>query len=66
MITVVLQIDAPPGSTQAVKETLGMYLERFGDTRIVEIREALPQQMGFDNTQHNTAENRYQNQRRSK
>lgn len=35
---VVLQIKAPIGAEQAVKEALALYCERFGDTRVLEIR----------------------------
>ena len=43
-MTIVIQINAPLGSEQAVKEALAMYCERFGDCRVVEERD-LP---GFD------------------
>ena len=39
MLTIVIQADAPPGQTIGVKEHLAMCLERYGDTRVVEIRE---------------------------
>ena len=38
-MTIVIQINAPPGSEQAVKEALAIYCERFGDCRVVEVRE---------------------------
>lgn len=47
MFTIVLQVDAPPGSEMGIKETLGMYMERFGDTRVISITEDIPQQMGM-------------------
>lgn len=62
MITIVIQVDAPPDSAQAVKETLGMYMERFGDTRVVDIREDVPQQMTFGMTRNGSASAK--NQRR--
>lgn len=37
MIKVVLSVNAPPEATQSIKETLAMYCERFGDTRVVSI-----------------------------
>lgn len=37
-MTIVIQINAPLGSEQAVKEAQAMYCERFGDCRVVEVR----------------------------
>lgn len=37
MIKVVLTVNAPPEAVQSIKETLAMYCERFGDTRVVSI-----------------------------
>lgn len=48
MLIVTLEVKAPPGSAQAVKEALAMYLERYGDTRVVSIKEDLPEQLRFD------------------
>lgn len=45
MYTITVQVAAPSGSEQAIKEVLAMYLERFGDTRAVSIKEDVPQQM---------------------
>lgn len=44
MLHIHLTVNAPEGCIQAVKETLAMYCERYGDTRIVSIKEELPQQ----------------------
>ena len=35
---IVLQVNAPPFMAQAVKESLAMYMERFGDTKVIEVR----------------------------
>ena len=35
---IVLQVDAPPYMVQGVKETLAMYLERYGDTKVIDVR----------------------------
>ena len=48
VLVITMQVNAPAGYADAVKETLGHYCERFGDTRIVSIEEVLPQQMGMD------------------
>ena len=45
MLTVVIQVDAPPGQAIGVKEHLAMCLELYGDTRVVEIRETGAEQM---------------------
>ena len=37
MIKVILNVNAPPEAAQSIKETLAMYCERFGDTRVVSI-----------------------------
>lgn len=45
MLTITIQVAAPSGAAQGVKEHLAMCLERFGDTRVVSIREDEPEQM---------------------
>ncbi len=35
---IVLQVDAPLHMAQGIKETLAMQLEKYGDTRVLEIR----------------------------
>lgn len=46
-MTVVIQVNAPPGTEQAVKEALAMYCERFGDCRVLEIRPDKVEQQTF-------------------
>lgn len=41
----VVQVNAPSWMAQGIKEDLAMYLEKFGDARILEVREDIPQQM---------------------
>ena len=48
MLTVVIQVDAPPGQAIGVKEHWAMCLERYGDTRVVEIRETGVEQMRME------------------
>lgn len=36
---IVIKVDAPLCMAQGIKETLAMQLERFGDTRVIEIRD---------------------------
>lgn len=45
MISVTVEVDCPVDGAQAVKEALAMYLERFGDTRVVDVRDVTPKQM---------------------
>lgn len=35
---IVLQVNAPLYMEQAVKEALAMYVERYGDTKVLEVR----------------------------
>lgn len=44
MITITVQVNAPPGCAQAVKEALAMYMERFGDTRVISVTESTAEQ----------------------
>ncbi len=42
---IVLQVNAPPFMAQGIKESLAMYMERFGDTKVLEVRsEERPQE----------------------
>lgn len=45
MLTITVQVKAPAGQAQAVKEALAMWLERYGDTCVVSVREDAPEQM---------------------
>lgn len=45
MLTIVVQVNVSPDMAQGIKEDLAMHLEKFGDARVVEIREDIPQQM---------------------
>ena len=45
MLTMGIQVAAPPGQAIGVKEHLAMCLERYGDTRVVEIRGTGVEQM---------------------
>lgn len=57
MLIITLQVDAPIGSVQGVKETLAMYMERFGDTKITSVKEISPEQMRFDAQRPNVPPN---------
>lgn len=45
MLRIVIEVDAPAGQAIGVKEDLAMYLERFGDSRVVAVEEIGPEQM---------------------
>lgn len=45
MLTMTFEVDAPADRAQAIKEALAMYLERFGDTRVIEIKVERPEQL---------------------
>ena len=40
MLRIVIDVNTPAGYAQAVKEDLAMHLERWGDARVVDVREA--------------------------
>lgn len=48
MLTITIQVAAPEGAAQGVKEHLAMCLEPFGDTRVVSITEDEPEQMSME------------------
>lgn len=47
---ITIQVNAPPGSAQAVKEHLAMYCERFGDTTVLDIQGGDAEQMTIGGT----------------
>lgn len=47
MLRLTIEVDAPTGTAQAVKEHLAMELERFGDTRVVAVEEIEYEQKGL-------------------
>lgn len=53
MLTITIHVDAPSGSAQGVKEDLAMYLERFGDSKVVDIKETIPEQMIMHDRRNN-------------
>ena len=42
---IVLRVDAPVHKALAIKEVLAMEMEKYGDFRVLEIREEHPEQM---------------------
>ena len=45
MLVITVKVNAPGWAAQGVKEHLAMCLERFGDVRVVEIREEEREQL---------------------
>lgn len=45
MLIITIHVDAPSSQAIGIKEDLAMYLEQFGDVRVVDIKEELPEQM---------------------
>ena len=38
MLLITLEVDAPEGMSFAIKEDLAMLVERYGDTRVVDVK----------------------------
>ena len=47
MLTITIQVNAPQGAAQGLKEALAMWLERYGDARVVSVTEDKPEQMSL-------------------
>lgn len=45
-------MNAPAGQSSGIKEDLALYLERFGDTRVVSVVEEGPEQLRMDEGGH--------------
>ena len=48
MLRVVIEVAAPVGQAIGIKEQLALILERWGDTRVVEVQEIEPEQMRME------------------
>lgn len=45
MLEIRIVVNKPAGQAIGIKEDLAMYLEKFGDARVVEIKETAPEQL---------------------
>lgn len=45
MLRIVVVVDAPSGAAQGVKEKLATDMEKFGDVKVVEVREMVFEQI---------------------
>lgn len=48
MLFITIAVNAPPGQAIGIKEDFAMYLERFGDSKVIDIREELPEQLKLE------------------
>ena len=51
MLIITIQVNAPQGAAQGVKEALAQYCEYFGDCKVVNIQEIVPEQIRMDQLQ---------------
>lgn len=42
MLQIVINVNVPASQAQGIKETLAMYLERWGDSKVQEVKELKP------------------------
>lgn len=45
MLTIIVQVNAPPGHAIGVKEDIAMRLEVLGDVRVISVTEDTPEQL---------------------
>ena len=45
MLIITIQVNAPSGKAIGIKEALALYLERYGDARVVSVEETPQRQM---------------------
>lgn len=53
MLTIVLQVGAPPGQAIGIKEDIAMRLELLGDVRVVSVTEDAPKRESPEQLQLN-------------
>ena len=46
-ITVIVEVKRPMGQAHGIKEDIAMFLERYGDARVVDIRKDKPEQISI-------------------
>lgn len=42
MLRITINVNAPAANAQMIKESLAMFLERWGDSKVVEVKEIHP------------------------
>ena len=47
MLFITIRVDAPPGQAIGIKEALAMYLERWGDSQVLQVDEIKPRQLSL-------------------
>jgi hypothetical protein len=48
MLIITLHINAPAGQAIGIKESIAMDLEKYGDVRVVDIKEIAPEQIRME------------------
>ena len=48
MLVIKCEVERPAGQAIGIKEAIAMDLEKYGDVRVVEIREVLPEQIKME------------------
>ena len=48
MLIIKCEVDTPAGKAIGIKEAIAMDLEKYGDVRVVEVREIRPEQMKME------------------
>lgn len=48
MLIITIEVDAPSGKAIGIKEDLAMYVEKYGDTRVVSIEEVTLEQIKME------------------
>lgn len=48
MLRITINVNAPSAAAQSIKEQLAMYLERWGDSRVVEVKQITPKEMAAE------------------
>lgn len=43
-----MEVDSPACDSDGIKEALAMEIERYGDTRVVDVREIAPEQLKIE------------------
>jgi len=48
MYIITLKVNAPPGNPLGIKEAIATDMEKYGDTKVVSVKEVQPEQMKLE------------------
>lgn len=48
MLQITINVNAQPHATHGIKESLAMFLERWGDSKVVEVKEIKPKDWQYE------------------